>query len=639
MKLAKIASLWIDGSLSWLEHASLDSFVRLGHEMTLFTYGTVTNVPDGVEVRDAREVWSEDAVIVHGKAGSPAIHADIFRAIMVANTDFVWVDADVIALRPFPASMKWFLGYEAPGKLGNAVMGAPRSAKTVKALVKDLTDPYAVPSWFTPKGQKEFQRRRENKVRVDWGDLPWGSTGPQALTYFANSTGEIKYAQPEHVFFPVSFKERKMLVDGKQFEALQNRLDNEQVLSVHLYSRWMRKFTGGHLPRPNSWIGQYLLKHDLAAESDMPKPEEKRKKGKGKNPKLPLVDSGAFFQDLAVRKENFKGTLPVTRNGSLVAVTMAKDEGPYILEWVAYHRLLGFSDILVYTNDSTDGTDEMLDALASIGLVTRVDNPPIGTKPPQSRALMRAQKHPLVVSADWVMVFDFDEFVTIRRGENRVDDLVDMVRECGADAIAITWRFFGSGGRARYEDYPVTARFIRSCSPNFAKGYGVKTLFKMDQSLKLAIHRPHFGRDARKQGNLEMNWVNGGGEPIDGRLMTWRQNRQAANYAFCQVNHYGVKSGEEFLMRRLRGDVLNNHGKYDDEYFQTFDRNEVADDSAEDMQTPLRELISQLMSYPRILEAAHVVEQRYGAKIAKLRRSEGYQQQMQSLGFFKTTDI
>ena len=631
MKLAKIASLWIDGPLSWLEIASLTSFLRLGHEVTLYTYGAVPNAPEGVSVKDAREIWDNDQIIIHKRAKSPAVHADIFRAIMVATTDLVWVDTDIIALKPFPASMKWFFGYEMQGKLSNAVMGAPKSASTVKDLASALTDPYPVPGWFSRRGQAEFQKRRGQKISVDWGDQPWGVTGPQALTYFARESGEIKHAQPEHVFFPVSFKSRKLLVDGKHLEEMERRLANDEVMAVHLYSRWMRKMTGGKLPRPNSWIGQYLLRNGLADQADMPQINKREKKSKKRTES---ISPQAFYSDLAARKAQHSGKLSPTRNGNLVAVTMAKDEGPYILEWVAYHTLLGFSDILVYTNDCTDGTDEMLDALASIGLVSRYDNPPIGTKPPQSRALLRAQHHPLVQDADWVMVFDLDEFVTIRRGENRIDDLVDMANEAGATAVAITWKFFGSNENAYYHDDPVTARFLRSATTDFSKGFGVKTLFKMESTMKLAIHRPHLTRIARKNRDAyELKWINGSAELIDGRVMTWRQTRGTAGYDFCQVNHYGVKSGEEYLMRRLRGDVLNNHGKYDDEYFRTFDRNEVLASNTENIQGRLREFIAELMENPQISAAAALIKERYSAKLAQLRGSEGYCEQMNALGF------
>ena len=41
-----------------------------------------------------------------------------------------------------------------------------------------------------------------------------------------------------------------------------------------------------------------------------------------------------------------------------------RNEAAYALEWVAYHRMIGFERIVICTNDCTDGTDALLDALA-----------------------------------------------------------------------------------------------------------------------------------------------------------------------------------------------------------------------------------------------------------------------------------
>lgn len=58
-----VATLWIGGKLSWLEQVSLASFVSRGDGITLYTYGDVTGVPPGVEVRDGREIIDTDDFI------------------------------------------------------------------------------------------------------------------------------------------------------------------------------------------------------------------------------------------------------------------------------------------------------------------------------------------------------------------------------------------------------------------------------------------------------------------------------------------------------------------------------------------------------------------------------------------------
>ena len=65
--LPTVASLWIGGSLTWLEQLCLKSFVDHGHPTVLYTYGEVQGVPEGVVVKDGREVVDTDAFVTHAK--------------------------------------------------------------------------------------------------------------------------------------------------------------------------------------------------------------------------------------------------------------------------------------------------------------------------------------------------------------------------------------------------------------------------------------------------------------------------------------------------------------------------------------------------------------------------------------------
>ena len=47
----------------------------------------------------------------------------------------------------------------------------------------------------------------------------------------------------------------------------------------------------------------------------------------------------------------------------ITAVTCVKNEGPFLLEWIAFHRVIGVTDFLFYSNDCTDATDRLLDQL------------------------------------------------------------------------------------------------------------------------------------------------------------------------------------------------------------------------------------------------------------------------------------
>ena len=150
------------------------------------------------------------------------------------------------------------------------------------------------------------------------------------------------------------------------------------------------------------------------------------------------------------------GVKRTSRHGRITAVSMMKDEGPFVLEWIAHHLAVGFTDIVVYTNDCSDGTDDMLIRLEELGLAHHRRNViPEGLRP-QPSALNHAQAEPLVGESDWVLVFDADEFLCIRYGDGTLDTLLDAVKAQDANGIVITWRIFGSGGVHVWSRDPVT---------------------------------------------------------------------------------------------------------------------------------------------------------------------------------------
>ena len=91
-----------------------------------------------------------------------------------------------------------------------------------------------------------------------------------------------------------------------------------------------------------------------------------------------------------------------------LAVLTVKNEGAFLIDWLAHHRAVGFTDILVLSNDCTDGTDAMLDRMQAMGWLTHIRNDGPHPKGPQWSALKLAGKHPLRKVADWLLVLDID---------------------------------------------------------------------------------------------------------------------------------------------------------------------------------------------------------------------------------------
>ena len=53
----------------------------------------------------------------------------------------------------------------------------------------------------------------------------------------------------------------------------------------------------------------------------------------------------------------------------IVYVAIAKNEGPYIREWIEYHRQVGVQKFLIYDNESTDQMRTLLEPYIQKGLV------------------------------------------------------------------------------------------------------------------------------------------------------------------------------------------------------------------------------------------------------------------------------
>ncbi|SLN22785.1 hypothetical protein PSA7680_00921 [Pseudoruegeria aquimaris] len=242
-------------------------------------------------------------------------------------------------------------------------------------------------------------------------------------------------------------------------------------------------------------------------------------------------------------------------------VTTVRDEGPFLLDWIAHHRAAGVSDFLIYSNDCTDGTEALLDALGAQAGVVHVPQVAAGKKTPQWQALKAAWEHPLRTSADWILVSDCDEYLSLAAP---LQSIADLVKACpaGTDAIALPWRFFGNNGVRRFEDRPVTEQFTRAAPepcPFPLNATYFKTLLRNAPKVqKLGVHRPKFRKAAQHDAPL---WCDGGGRPLPDHYARAESRISLHPLAgagdLARLNHYSLRSAESFLVKRARG--LPNH--------------------------------------------------------------------------------
>lgn len=333
----------------------------------------------------------------------------------------------------------------------------------------------------------------------------------------------------------------------------------------------------------------------------------------------------------------------VSPHGQVTAVSMMKDEGPYVLEWVAHHLAVGFTDLVVYTNDCSDGTDDMLIRLEELGLCHHRRNViPEGIRP-QPSALNYAQDEPVVGNSDWVMVFDADEFLSIKYGDGTLDDLISAAKAQGANGIVVTWRIFGSGGVVDWSRAPVTEQYLMAAPQTWNKGWGVKTLFTFDPEYwKLGIHRPKMKtRHIKTAFPDQVKWLNGAGREMEDyfKFRGWRSITRTVGYDWVQLNHYAVKSVDSYAIRKMRGNVNNKADKYNSDYWSLQDRNEVRDDTMLRYTAARNRIIGQLLEDPELNRLHQAALARAENRLAELRLTEAYHKLVADLGVASAVPI
>lgn len=256
------------------------------------------------------------------------------------------------------------------------------------------------------------------------------------------------------------------------------------------------------------------------------------------------------------------GPLPLT----LSICAIVKNEAPYLLEWIAHHRLVGVQHFVLFDNGSSDGTTQVLSALARAGIVDHVPWPDIPHVAAQRPAYIAGLAR-LAGRCQWVAFIDADEFLNPLQGEAVPDILRDFDTAAG---LMVPWRLYGSNGQTTQEDDLVIRRFTRRAVAASTLNHSVKTIVQARLVGVPDIHTPkitdgslvdEFGRIGGSQGHPDRHAV-----PDARRLV---------------LNHYFTKSLAEWRRKRDRGQATEVVGQSGwlrpDNHFAAHDLNDVED--------------------------------------------------------------
>jgi glycosyltransferase involved in cell wall biosynthesis len=242
---------------------------------------------------------------------------------------------------------------------------------------------------------------------------------------------------------------------------------------------------------------------------------------------------------------------------------IVKNEGPYIHEWLTYHRAIGVERFTLYDNGSDDDTRA---EVARFGHpVDVIPWPGQAQQIPAYRDMLAHRRH----YAEWCAFIDVDEFLMPTGRESVRNVLASFDDLPGATTIYAHWLFFGSSGHKSASSEPVTKRFTHRAPEDFGPNRYGKSIVRMREDV--AVLSPHMiGRPGAM-------WT-ASGRPVD---VSDSSRQPIADHKRLALAHFFTKSEAEWVERRARGRPALPANHPDAirpiEQFRQNDRNDVED--------------------------------------------------------------
>jgi len=152
---------------------------------------------------------------------------------------------------------------------------------------------------------------------------------------------------------------------------------------------------------------------------------------------------------------------------ALGVVTMFRNEEPYLVEWIEYHRLVGVDHFWLYDNGSTDDGLRRLQPYIAKGVVELTPWPTEDNPPRRRERIIRqlnAAKDGFRRASgkvEWVAHIDVDEFFLPMQGHDVPACLKRHFSE--ASGVYVNWRMFGTSGVTVPSGDPILPK-LTSCA-------------------------------------------------------------------------------------------------------------------------------------------------------------------------------
>lgn len=195
---------------------------------------------------------AKSQIIRHRSNGSPAVFSDLLRYELLARGLGLYVDCDVFCLKPIE-DQDYIYGWARPAFINNAILKLPPDSPALSELRRMKDNPMWPFPWLSTKRRAYGYARSAIGKPVTLEELPWGSTGPVALTWCLQKHRLQIHAQPIEAFHVLEYHEAEMVNPERWLEDLIT----PRTTLLHLFHNNLVKLGVREIP-PSSPLGHLM---------------------------------------------------------------------------------------------------------------------------------------------------------------------------------------------------------------------------------------------------------------------------------------------------------------------------------------------------------------------------------------------
>lgn len=228
--LPAVQSLWIGGELSRMEKTSIGSFLEKGHDFDLYTYGSIKGIPRQVNVIEAREILDGSSIDKCIDNKDYATLSDIFRYKLLFEKGGIWVDTDIICLRPFNFDDEHVFASERVERQSRFEIKLPY--RPVGCVIK------------APAGSEIIHYCLKKSRKKEFENIEWAEVGPDLLDITVEEFSMDECVYPPYKFCPIPWwKWRDFIKDDLKTRTKEKI--KQYLLNPYSYHLWNSKWSEG----------------------------------------------------------------------------------------------------------------------------------------------------------------------------------------------------------------------------------------------------------------------------------------------------------------------------------------------------------------------------------------------------------